>query len=349
MTDRPIEYGHWSGRLVMRIPIVKCRLHGPYDFRNDPSSEGRALIPSGLSAWCGAAPGLGGGRNARVIDGTGVVAMVRLADGRSAVVKEHRWNAPLARMEAVQRVQARLADAGFPAPRPLCPPAPFGFNVATAEELRAGGRASARSAPVRRSMAATLHRLAKLAGEPDDAVGQPLMLRAAGEPLWWTPHDARFDFEATADGAEWIDGTAASARAVLEALARSLPFVVGHCDWRVENLGFAGADVNAVYDWDSLLCAPEAVFAGAAAATYTADWRVDEEPLPSPAEMRLFMSDYQAARGRAFDHVERAVSAAALLYTSAYTARCFKAGGGDPAWLRPVVDEWQSDLALKGA
>src|ERR1700761_4355868 len=56
----------------------------------------------------------------------GSVHGVRLDDGRRVVVKAHRAGADVERLEAAQRVQAWLAERGFPAPRPLLGPSPLG-------------------------------------------------------------------------------------------------------------------------------------------------------------------------------------------------------------------------------
>jgi hypothetical protein len=71
----------------------------------------------------------------------------------------------------------------------------------------------------------------------------------------------RFDFDATSVGAEWIDELAREARPGLDLG----PVVVGHTDWRAENMRFEDDRVTAVYDWESLRLAPEPVFVGAAA------------------------------------------------------------------------------------
>lgn len=42
----------------------------------------------------------------------------------------------------------------------------------------------------------------------------------------------------------------------------ALPHVVGHPDWRVQNLAFAGDRVSAVYDWDSVGLVPEPALVG---------------------------------------------------------------------------------------
>lgn len=73
--------------------------------------------------------------------GVGVVVGVRLEDGRDVVVKVHRWNVTVDRLEAIQRVQTRLADMGMPWPRPLAPPQPLGGGLATVEDLLPNGPA----------------------------------------------------------------------------------------------------------------------------------------------------------------------------------------------------------------
>jgi hypothetical protein len=255
--------------------------------------------------------------------GVGVVARVRLVDGSEVVVKIHRWNVSLARLAAIQKVQAALAGEGLPVPRPLAEPKRLVNGIATIEELRPGGRASGRDPAVRRAIAEGLHSFvqaaAPLVGEVN--VGAPLMLRPVGSPLWFEPHDVRFDFEGTAAGAEWIDDLATIARHRLEQVSSDV--VIGHFDWRVENLGFRDNQIVAIYDWDSVGAAPEAVVVGNAAAQFTTDWTGSEaDPLPSVTEMRSFVTDYELARGATFDDDERELLDAANLSICAYGARC---------------------------
>jgi hypothetical protein len=131
----------------------------------------------------------------------------------------------------------------------------------------------------------------------------------------------RFDFDGTAAGAEWIDELAALARRRLE--HRGSNVIIGHFDWRVENLGFRDADIVAIYDWDSVAAAPESVVVGNTAAQFTADWADrGRDPLPSVGEMRSFVRDYERARGAGFDDAERELLDAANLFACAYGARC---------------------------
>jgi hypothetical protein len=282
--------------------------------------------------------------------GVGIVAGLRLVDGSEVVVKIHRWNASLARLAAVQKVQAALVAEGLPVPRPLAKPERLGRGIATIEELRRGGRARGRDPVVRRVVAEGLHAFvvaaAPLVGEVD--VGAPLMLRPEGSPLWFDPHDVRFDFEGTAEGAEWIDDLAVLARDRLEHVGSNV--VIGHFDWRVENLGFQENEIVAIYDWDSVCAAPEAVVVGNAAAQFSTDWTAAEaDPLPSVSEMRSFVSDYERARGATFDASEREVLDAANLFLCAYGARCQHSDmTKHPAIARSADSGWYRLLRERG-
>lgn len=131
----------------------------------------------------------------------------------------------------------------------------------------------------------------------------------------------RFDFGGTSSGAKWIDDLGREARRRLVD-ARGESFI-GHFDWRVQNLGFAGNSIAAIYDWDSVGSAPEPVIVGCAAAQFTAVW--DENttnPLPNLSEMQSFVDLYEMARGSAFSRTERELLDAANLWSCAYGARC---------------------------
>lgn len=251
---------------------------------------------------------------------TGIVAGLRLLDGREVVIKLHRWKVSLPRLLAIAQVQQRLADADLPVPSPLAQPAVFGEGFATIETLRRGHYADARHPEVRRRIAELPSALVELgrpfAGLTD--LGEAVLFEG-GARGWPEPHDLRFDFDASAGGAEWIDDLAADARGRL-ALGKT-GLVVGHLDWRVGNLAFDGESVSAVYDWDSLALATEPTVVGAAAAGFSADW-VHSAALPTPTEMRAFVTDYEVARGRAFDVDERELINAANLLQCAYGARC---------------------------
>lgn len=66
--------------------------------------------------------------------GVGIVVGARLADGFCFVLKVHRHNVSVPRLQAFVRVQRHLADDGLPAPRPLLEPTELDGGIATAEE-----------------------------------------------------------------------------------------------------------------------------------------------------------------------------------------------------------------------
>jgi aminoglycoside phosphotransferase (APT) family kinase protein len=102
-----------------------------------------------------------------------------------------------------------------------------------------------------------------------------------------------------------------------------LPNVVGHLDWRVQNLAFAGDRVTAIYDWDSVALVPEAALAGTASVVHPVDWRLElPDPLPTLAQLDGFVADYEAARGARFADDEREVLVAGQRWIASYGARC---------------------------
>ncbi len=179
--------------------------------------------------------------------GVGVLAGVRLVEGSEVVVKVHRDNVSAERLAAVHKVQALVAESGLPAPRPLVGSTKLAAGTAIVEELLRGTGANGRDPAVRRALADGLHGFvttAPLVGRVD--VGSPHLARSSEAPLWFEPHDLRFDFEATSAGAEWIDALARLARRRLEQPDPNV--VIGHFDWRIENLSFNGTEITGIYE-----------------------------------------------------------------------------------------------------
>jgi hypothetical protein len=254
--------------------------------------------------------------------GVGVVVGLRLVDGREVVLKIHRWQASLERLQAIHEVQTHLANVGLPAPRPILAPQLAGSALVTVEEFRAGQAVPGHDPQVRSTLAEGLHQFV-VAAQPlvgRASVGAPPIVRGPGDgPLWPEPHSVRFDFDGTADGAEWIDALWRQGRARLAHPAGDA--VIGHFDWRVENLGFRDGTIVAIYDWDSVAAAPEPILVGVVAAMFTSDWS-QPDPLPTLDEMIAFVDGYERARGRSFNRAEREILDAANLMQCAYGARC---------------------------
>jgi hypothetical protein len=303
----------------------------------DPTPDGIAAV---LDRYCLRALGAPVAGAEFVSAGVGSVHGLRLADGRRVVVKVHPPRSSVRHLEAMQTVQRHLAAAGFPAPEPLAPPERLGRGIAVAEALLdEGGRADAHDPAIRRAMAASLARLVALSRPfaALDGLHENLMAMRPDD-LWPVPHESRFDFAATAPGAEWIDAVARRARRARDRDAGDV--VVGHADWRVENLRFARGAVSAVYDWDSLTIQREPVLAGGVAHLFTSDFAAGPGWVQRPTleEALAFVADYEAARGTPFSASEWAVARAALLYAMAYTARCEHSDALTESGTRPPRD-----------
>lgn len=245
-----------------------------------------------------------------------------LRDGRRVFLKAHPPERPAEYLEAVHRVQDHLYHKGFPCPEPLISPLLFGIGLATVDEFVDSGELPDGHDPeVRREVAMTLARQIELAEEIEEIRGLEKGWPWPGEDeLWPPPHNALFDFEATTEGAGWIDDTAVKAQAIVDDFEGRL--VVGHTDWTVDQIRIENGKISAVYDWDSLRPEKEVVIVGIAASNFTSTWSLGIPNPPSPKETRLFVEDYEKTRGNHFSGAEREAIAAAAIYAIAYIARC---------------------------
>ena len=255
--------------------------------------------------------------------GVGAVFGLLLMDDRRVVVKVHRLDLVREGLDGIRTVQRTLAERGLPAPTPIGSPQAMGHGIAAAEEMLTGGeKVNPHDASVRRVLAAGLFQFVEAATPMLGVVQLPLAnpFGLPDDQLWPTPHDLRFDF--SLPGAEWIDELAKDARSVLDQSA-SESMVIGHADWRIENLSMDRSAVVAIFDWDSVCACPEAVLVGAASVHFTTDWSDSStNPFPSPDESSAFINEYEEARGRRFASRDRELVDAAQIYRLAYGARC---------------------------
>lgn len=243
-------------------------------------------------------------------------------DGSRVAMKVNKRFADEAYFAIIQKLQARMREAGFPAPVPL------GHRGAVVWEewLANGAFRDAHVPDVRRAMArelARFHSVATATGlRPHRSFLMPTGM------LWPEPHNALFDFDATTEGAEWIDEIGSQARNV--PVVGSI--VVGHQDWASKHVRFSSKlELTALYDWDSVTTGHEASFVGSAAASFTFTHELDPPPplWPTADEALAFIDDYESERGRPFTTEERATAVAACVYLRAYSARCSHAYNGD--------------------
>jgi len=303
-------------------PLVRI-FEDPYDVilsRSILGTADAAIIHRALADFCAAQLGSGVADIIYCTFSVGAGFGVVLDDGRRLFLKAWPAATDARTLDAVHTVQHALAMQGFPAPRVFVPPAPFMGGRASVMEWMDGVQQDAHDPALRREMAARLARMVALAEPFVDLPGLPRHGYPRGR-VWEGTHNALFDFDATAAGAEWINRIAvAAAEAARAGTGRR---VLGHRDWRVQNMRFAHGRVSAVFDWDSLTVALEPEIVGMAAATFT---RTDDIPvervLPTPASMAAFIADYEAAAGRAFTPGEWRTAGAAATHLLAYTARC---------------------------
>lgn len=265
---------------------------------------------------------------------------VRLRDGREVVVKVRPASG---RLSACADIQRALWRDGFPCPRPLVGPVPFGHSAVSAEVMVPAGEmldVGDGAAECSARLLATLIRLA-----PDQAGGlapnPPWVAWDHGHAGVWPPPDDRdADLNAHPETA-WLDEIGVRVRRRLRGYRGARP-VVGHGDWEAHNLRWNGRTPWVVHDWDSLVAAPEPVIVGLAASV----WPCGAVPrAASVDESRAFIAAYQRAAGRSWSTDETEASWAAGLWVYAFNTK--KASLDGIPWLEP--DEAERRLRLAGA
>jgi hypothetical protein len=287
--------------------------------------------PECLAAWChrwlGAEPGeilFHSGHLSEVVG-------VRLADGRSVVVK---LRPPSERFAACVLVQRHVWAAGFPCPEPLAGPAPLGAVSATAEALLDGGVQLPLAPDAPRLFAESLARLVALA----PSVGSVPSLEPSPPWVGWDhrnigtwpePDDVDADLNATR-GPAWIEDAGARVRRRL-LRTTSLPLVIGHADWESQNLRWVNRRLHAVHDWDSVVAQREVTIAGAASAVFTATGAPNTSANLDQSE--AFLVAYEQSRGRAWTDEERELAWAAGLWVRVFNAKkaTLRPGGETPS------------------
>jgi hypothetical protein len=256
----------------------------------------------------------------------GAVAISRLEDGRRVALKSFppRWTASF--LHAVVAVQAHLAERGLPCARPLARPAPLSPRdvMVCAEAVLddPGWPPHPLGEAELVASAAGLAQLVAVAAEVARSIVGPLARHPLATPvdgLYPEPHSPLFDFDATSDGAGWIDELALIAIAARDR-DRTEP-VVAHTDWSARNVRAWPDGIRAIYDADSLSLVAESTAVGIAAATWSAFGDARELMAPAPAEAAAWIAAYEAA-GRPLSSSQRQAAGGSMLYSLCYTARC---------------------------
>jgi hypothetical protein len=269
----------------------------------------------------------------------GAAIIAQLSDGSRIFAKAWPGHTDPDALNAQIFVQQELARRGFPAPRVRSALGRVGAAWAVLMEFNClGDPTDVRIPGVMQAMADGLARLVGLAQDLKATPGLPA--RRLHDRWPPRPHSVLFDFEATAEGAGWIDDVGRNAVAVLQAGRQ--PPVLGHLDWSAKNMRMRGASIAVVYDWDSIELACEPFIVGVAAASFPTSWELPVDPIPTPEQSDAFVSAYERARGAAFDRAQRALVDASIRYSHAYRARCDHAA--DPPGAR---GRWQKILQAR--
>lgn len=243
----------------------------------------------------------------------GSVTGVVLADGSEVVVKAYQpaWTPEF--LSGVHDTQARLWKAGVPCGKPIGGPARCGLGFATIETHVADpGQPETFGDCERTASAEGLALIVESAGLDPRLSAHPLS-RPAGA-LYPQPHSPLFNFEATNDGAEWIDDLARLARSNTQDSAT----VVAHTDWSARNVRLRADGVCAVYDLDSLATVSLPTALGQAAATWRALGEAQDAIAPDVDEIEDWLDRFPTV----LSPLDRRAALAAALWVLCYTARC---------------------------
>jgi len=255
----------------------------------------------------------------------GCVAGFELADGSKIVVKAYAHDRTTAALVSLQDVQRAARSLGLPVPTPLAGPAPLGASLATADAALIAGRHPNLRNPADRMAAATgfVEFTEALRRVPDEVAASRPPSERSVPTLYPVPHSPLFDFDATAQGAEWIDELAHEAKTAMDRLDTEVLLV--HMDWRGENLRVSadGDRVVGVYDCDAIRREREAVAVEETAANHAIDWSNPLGPyFASGSECIEFARTIETARRRPFTNPEWSVIRAGIVYAWCYTSRC---------------------------
>jgi hypothetical protein len=235
----------------------------------------------------------------------------------------------MSRLAGCAAVHRALWTAGFPCPEPLVDPQPLDGYAATAEALVQDAGQPPPDSELAALSAAALARLVELAPDPASV---PSLAPSpswvgwdhAGPGLWPKPEDRDADLNAYPEP-QWLARVAAAVRDHLRDHAGDL--VIGHGDWCPPNLCWHGPQLIAVHDWDSVICQPEPVIAGLAAASFLG---IDDSArLAAVEDSAAFLDAYQHARGRRWTSQDYAACWAAGLWQRAFDAKT-RSLDGDP-------------------
>jgi hypothetical protein len=272
------------------------------------------------------------------------VVGVKLSSGLQAVVKARPFQP---RIAGCLRVQADLAGAGFPCPKPLTAATRVRDLTVTAETAVTGGSPlppDQGAGPFAALLARLILSAPSPEGVPDLAPSPPWSgWDHPGRRLWPDLDEFGRDLNSVA-GPGWLDDAARRVRERLTSTRRRPR--IGHGDWESQNIRWADRDPLVVHDWDSVIAQPETAIVGLAAAMWPREERPDQTA--SVTQTADFITSYQQQAGRAWDTSEIRDAWAAGLWVRLFDAKqeVFEGGGPQLVGLATEVDERLDRAAL---
>jgi hypothetical protein len=239
----------------------------------------------------------------------GAVLGLHLADDRRVALKVFApWHDPTF-LAAANRVRRTLVAEGYPAPRPLSDVESLAAGHAWIEEwidLPAPACADDIIAPLARHLAELMSRCAGI--ERDGALQRSWQTFDAPVGIWRNPPRPDADLNVEVDGADWVRDIAERGRAIAEQAPG--PKIVGHIDWRPDNVRVnEDGSLAAVLDWDSVQLTHRVhMLAGACASL-------------SPENMAAFLDSFQTAAETELSVDERRAVAGRVVWSRASLAR----------------------------
>lgn len=259
----------------------------------------------------------------------GLALVIELADGERCFVKFHLPSVTASHLRRLRALQASAHEAGFACAETLKGPVRFrqthfvvdGYLSPRTTQL-------VRNSRTRTALASGFHQLNQLLTEWAPATWSP---STSSRPrrrdgVWPKTGNPRFSAVLQVEH-PWLDAIGGEARAIIDTVDSQL--MIGHGDWRMENVRVWGDDVVAIYDWDSLTQASEIGLVGTTAILHPINWAFGHPAPASPRAVVEFVNAYERVRGRKFRRDERAAILASALYSIAFVAKCNYASDPD--------------------
>ena len=239
----------------------------------------------------------------------GIVVGLELSDGARVALKAFPPYHDPDFLAAAHRVRGRLAEEGYPAPRPLSSLVRLARGWACLEEWVDAPEplpATDVVGPLAVHLADLLQRCQDFQRDPALSGSWQTFERPVG--VWRNPPRPEVNLEADPDGAEWILEIAESARSASEVAPG--PTMIGHVDWRPDNVRLrSDGSLAVVFDWDSIQLTQRVHFLAGGCSGL------------DPEGMAEFLSAFEAATGAIISRDERLSVAARVVWSHALWAR----------------------------